>query len=169
MHFFHRWFLVLGLLFVLLSALPVQASQPNSPAVQQAQYPEDEIVRRRELINNRIKKTEHAARAKSGSVGTALVPIPTAVALSGHLTIHGGNTSTFYGKVRRQIDYTISERFLGNLIVTRYYDRNKKRYTDREDYALDTISMEIDASDFSGKVCSKYVGLTSELYQLVET
>jgi len=156
MHFFYRYCLVVGLLAVLPPVIPAQASTPAT--VKQAKYPEDEIARRRALINDRVHKIERSARARSGTVGTALVPIPKAIALRGRLIIHGGNTSTFYGKVRRQIDYTISERFLGNLIVTRYYDRNKKQYSDRKDYAMDTLSMEIDASDFNGKICSKYAG-----------
>ncbi|MGD9950001.1 MAG: hypothetical protein AB7U29_16210, partial [Desulfobulbus sp.] len=121
---------------------------------QQIPYPEDEILRRREAINSRIKESEHEARG----IASQLIPIPHALPLTGTLEITSGSTSTFYGKLRRDIRYTIKERFVGNLVVTRFYDPKAHKYTGREEYSLDTISMEIDGSDFKGKVCSKYAG-----------
>nr|WP_321466681.1 hypothetical protein [uncultured Desulfobulbus sp.] len=155
MHLFIRCCLALGLLSLFSHALPVSASPVA--VVEQATYPEDEIVRRREVINDRAKKTARSARDKSARLAQ-VIPIAQALPISGTLQINSGSTSTFYGKLRRDLSYSIRERFVGNLIVTRYFDRKQQRYTGREEYGIDTISMEIDASDFKGKVCSKYVG-----------
>ncbi|MDD2465640.1 MAG: hypothetical protein PHI97_16710 [Desulfobulbus sp.] len=154
MHSFSRYSLALGLIVIL--AHPLSAAVLPKATVPQAQYPEDEIVLRREMINHRVQEAERKARARGAS--SRLMAIPHALPLRGMLQIKSGSTSTFYGKLRRDLKYTIKERFVGNLIVTRYYDNKAGRYTDREEYSIDTLSLEIDASDFKGKICSKYAG-----------
>jgi len=156
MHFFSRCCLALGLIALFPQYLP--ATMPPVPAAQQVPYPEDEIVRRREAINNRIQESEGKSRGQSSASVARVVPIPHALPVAGKLEIVSGSTSSFHGKLRRDIKYTIKERFIGNLVINRYYDRTTHKYTGREEYALDTISVEIDASDFAGKVCGKYAG-----------
>jgi len=156
MHFIARCCLAFGLISLFPQYVP--ATMPPVPAEQQVLYPEDEIARRREVINNRIDESEGKGRGKASASATRVVPIPHALPLTGKLEIVSGSTSSFYGKLRRDIKYTIKERFIGNLIITRYYDRATQKYTGREEYGFDTISVEIDASDFKGKVCGKYAG-----------
>ena len=156
MHFFSRCCLALGVLTLFPAPLPLAVS--SAATVQQALYPEDEIALRREIVNKRSKEMERQARGQSSDGGSRVVPISQALPLSGNLQIVSGSTSTFYGKLRRDIKYTIKERFVGNLIITRFYDRKARKFTAREEYALDTISLEIDAADFTGKVCNKYSG-----------
>lgn len=156
MHFFSRCCLTFGLIALFPQYLP--AAIPPLPPGQQVLYPEDEIARRREVINNRIEESEGKTRGKASGSAARVVAIPHALPLTGHLEIVSGSTSSFYGKLRRDIKYTIRERFIGNLIVNRYYDQATHKYTGREEYGLDTISVEIDASDFKGKVCGKYAG-----------
>ncbi len=156
MHFFSRCCFAFGLIALFPQYLP--ATMPPLPAAQQVRYPEDEIAHRREVINSHIKENERNTRGKVGKSASRVIPIPHALPLTGRLEIASGSTSSFYGKLRRDIKYTIKERFVGNLIINRYYDRKNHRYTGREEYGLDTISVEIDASDFSGKVCGKYAG-----------
>ena len=84
--------------------------------------------------------------------------MPQAIPVEGVLLIEGGSSSTFYGKVKQELSYTIQETFVGNLIVTRYVDRATGRSSAREDYALQTLSTEIFAGPFSGRGCAKYTG-----------
>ncbi|MGE4560609.1 MAG: hypothetical protein AB7E77_10425 [Desulfobulbus sp.] len=156
MRFFARCCCILGL--IVLVPHPLPAAESPAATVQQAAYPEDEIVRRRDAINQKGKETERSARGRTGDGASRPIPIPHALPLRGTLQISSGSISTFYGKIRWDLNYTIKENFVGNLIITRYYDPQTRRYTDREEYAVDTISMEINASDFKGKTCSKYEG-----------
>lgn len=156
MLFFARCCFILALIALLPH--PVPAAESPAATVQQAPYPEDEIVHRRDAINQEGKETERDARGRGGEGASRPIPIPHALPLRGTLQISSGSISTFYGKIRWDLQYTIKEHFAGNLIITRYYDPDTRRYTGREEYAVDTISMEIDASDFKGKACSKFVG-----------
>lgn len=156
MPIFPRCCLALGLFALFPHPLP--AAVPPAPTIQQLPYPEDEIARRRDTVNQVAKEIVRDTRVKAGETLSHPVPVPHALPLSGTLQISSGGTSTFYGKVRRELKYVIKERFVGNLIIIRYYDRSARKYTDREEYTIDTISLEIDASDFKGKVCNKYAG-----------
>lgn len=126
----------------------LQASAPlPSPAYpgQMEEYPEDEIERRREIINRR-------GQPSSGKAGLRVPGQPAARAypVEGHILLESGSSSTFYGKVRQELTYSILEFFVGNLIVS--------GPPGREQYALQTLSTEISVEQFSGRACSKYSG-----------
>lgn len=160
MHTFPRLCLILGVIVLYPPCVSpsVPATVPLAATVQQAPYPEGEIVRRREVINRQTPQPDRKARDKRSESANGLVPVAHAFPLTGTLQISSGSTSTFYGKVRRELTFTIKEYFVGNLIVTRYFDPAVNRYTDREEYTIETISLEINASDFKARVCSKYSG-----------
>jgi hypothetical protein len=122
---------------------PAAGFTPPLDTGQREELPEDEIIRRRELINHKGL----ASGVKSGGRDGRTVR---AIPVEGMILIEGGDASTFYGKVKQEITYTIREIFVGNLIVT--------RSAGREDYALQTLSTEIDVEQFSGKGCAKYTG-----------
>lgn len=119
-----------------------------------AATPEEEIKRRREAINQKGQQLD----GKPSGPGGREIAVQRALPIEGTIQIEGGASSTFYGKVKQEILYTIQEAFVGNLIVTRYYDRAASRYTGREDYAIQTLSTEIDVDHFSGQGCAKYTG-----------
>jgi hypothetical protein len=131
--------------------LPVHRTPP-------AETPEEEINNRREEINLKRCQFDGKPGALAVGIGGRVVPVPKAIPVDGSILIEGGASSTFYGKVKQEIAYTIRETFVGNLIVTRYYDRIANRYTGQEEYTLQTLSTEIDVERFSGRGCTKYTG-----------
>lgn len=148
-----RFLLVVALLFpqVLMAA-------PSSAPAQRALYPEQEIQHRREVINQQAKKILQEARQAEAKPGARLIAVAQATPLTGTLRIDSGSTSTLYGKVRRELNYQIVEHFVGNLITTRYFDPLTKSFTDREDFAIQSLSTEIDGSTFKGRLCSRSSG-----------
>ena len=113
---------------------------------------------RREAINQQAKKIEQEARQVEAKPGARPIAVAQATPLSGSLRIDSGSTSTLYGKVRRELNYVIKEQFVGNLITTRYFDPLSKAFTDRIDYAIQTLSTEIDGTKFKGRLCSHFSG-----------
>ncbi|WP_319586433.1 hypothetical protein [uncultured Desulfobulbus sp.] len=126
--------------------------------MQQLGTPEEESQRRRDAINQKGRQLGDKSTASRTEAGGKEVPVPHAIPVEGVLLIEGGSSSTFYGKVKQELSYTIQETFVGNLIVTRYYDHAAGRYSAREDYAIQTLSAEIFAGPFSGRGCAKYTG-----------
>jgi hypothetical protein len=112
---------------------------------QMEEYPEDEIERRREIINRR----GHPSGSKEG-LRVPGQPAARAFPVEGHILLESGTSSTFYGKVRQELTYSILETFVGNLIVS--------GSPGREQYALQTLSTEISVEQFSGRACAKYSG-----------
>lgn len=106
----------------------------------QAPYPEDEIKRRRALINQKKRYGNSTSVAR-------------AIPLAGSIRIESGASSSLRGKGKQEIAYTIQETFVGNLIVI--------QNGSREDYVIQTLSTEIDASEFRGRVCAQYRGAPS--------
>ena len=145
-------------LLLLVALLIPQVLRAAPPPPQRAAYPEQEIQRLREAINQQAKKVEQEARQSEAKPGARPIAVAQATPLSGTLRIDSGSTSTLYGKVRRELNYVIKEKFVGNLITTRYFDPLTKDFTDREDFAIQTISTEIDGSKFKGRLCSHYSG-----------
>ena len=145
--------------FLLLVALLIpQVLTAAPPPPQRAVYPEQEIQRLREAINQQAKNIEQEARQAEARPGARPIAVAQATPLTGTLRIDSGSTSTLYGKVRRELNYQIVEHFVGNLITTRYFDPLSKRFADREDFAIQTISTEIDGTQFKGRLCSRFSG-----------
>mgnify|MGYP001285194433 CR=1 FL=1 len=149
---------LLSLCLTTMFVLPGRAAPPTAKSPDQAPYPEEEIGRRREAINRPGKAHDRASRDQAGPPIARPLSSSRAIPLTGTLQIKSGLSSTFYGKVRQELAYTITEHFVGNLIVTRPSNRSGQDAADHEIYAIETISTEIDASDFKGRVCSRYGG-----------
>jgi hypothetical protein len=124
----------------------------------QAGYPEEEITRRREAINAQSRQFDAKPKAQRAAAGQREIPVPHALPLTGSILVESGANATFYAAIKQELTYTIREAFVGNLIVTRYYDPAAGRYTDREDYAIQTLSTEIDVVKHSGRACVQYAG-----------
>jgi hypothetical protein len=131
--------------------------KPTASLELEAEFADEEIQRRREAINQAGRQFDRKNAKERAGTGKREIPVARAIPVSGMILIEGG-TSSSYGKVKQEIAYTVRETFVGNLIVTRYYDRIAGRYTGREDYALDTLSTEIEAFDISGRGCATYKG-----------
>ena len=127
------------------------------PAQPLADTPEEEIKHRRDAIN-----TKRPAGDKPGlpraATGGRTISVSRAIPVEGTIVIESGASSSFYGKIKQEIAYTIQEFFVGNLIVTRHDDRATGQSTGREDYALQTISTEISVESFKGRGCAKHSG-----------
>jgi len=154
------------LLIVALLLPPLVMAAPPPP--QRAPYPEQEIQRRREAINQQAKKIEQEARQSEAKTGARPIAVPQATPLTGILRIDSGSTSTLYGKVRRELNYVIKEKFVGNLITTRYFDPLTKGFIDRIDFAIQTLSTEIDGTQFKGRLCSRFSGSPPDCSQWQE-
>lgn len=158
-----------SLRLVLLVALLIpQVLMAAPPPPQRAAYPEQEIQRLRETINQQAKKTEQEARQSEAKTGARPIAVPQATPLTGILRIDSGSTSTLYGKVRRELNYVIKEKFVGNLITTRYFDPLTKGFIDRIDFAIQTLSTEIDGTQFKGRLCSRFSGSPPDCSQWQE-
>jgi len=141
------------------SARQAQPGLKTLPATSpQAATPEEEIRRRREAINHKGRPFDGKLGSPPAKPAGRDTPVQRAIPVEGTIVIESGASSTFYGKVKQEILYTIRETFVGNLIVTRQYDRAAGRYSEREEYALQTLSAEIDVDHFSGRGCAKYTG-----------
>jgi hypothetical protein len=136
--------------------VPLAGAAPAKTA-EQAPYPEEEIVRRREAINRPDTSADRSTRGGVGTSSARPMPSTRALPLTGTLEIKSGTRSTFYGKVRQELAYTIREQFVGNLTITHSSDRGGDGAR-HEKYGIETISTEIDASDFKGRSCSRYAG-----------
>ncbi|MCL1980226.1 MAG: hypothetical protein FWG62_04020 [Proteobacteria bacterium] len=109
-----------------------------------APTPEEECKRRRDLLNRQGQAAP--GLVDKGRANRVLRAIP----LAGSIVIEGGTASTLYGKLRQELGYTIRETFVGNLVIS--------GSAGREDYAIQTLSTEIDVERFSGRVCAKLTG-----------
>jgi len=125
-------------------APPKRAIEPQS-SVKPADTPEEECKRRRDRINRQGKPVLGLFKT-GGRANAAMRAIP----LAGSLTVKGAAASALYGKTKQELNYTIRETFVGNLII--------RGSGDHEEYAIQTISTEIDVEHFNGRVCAKYTG-----------
>lgn len=151
--------------------LPPKGTKPSPPTVQvqhvqvqQAATPEEEIKRRREAIN--LKQVQPGDKsAKPVRAGEREIAVPRAVPIDGTIEIKAAAASTLSGAVKQEITYTLRETFVGNLVISRYYDRVAGRYTGREDYAIQSLSTEIDMEQFKGRGCAQSSGSSSACAQ----
>jgi hypothetical protein len=140
---------------------PVQVQQVQ---VRQAATPEEEIKRRREAIN--LKQVPPGGKpAKPVRAGEREIAVSRAVPIDGTIEIKAAAASTLYGAVKQEITYTLRETFVGNLVISRYHDRVAGRYTDREDYAIQSLSTEIDMEQFKGRGCAQSTGSSAACTQ----
>lgn len=122
-----------------VAAAPAGSSRKKS-------VPGKKVIQRPQIIDQQVQAVndESSLRMLKQPAGAKTIPV------TGHLLLAGGNTSTFYGKVRQELTYTILETFVGNLIVS--------GPPGQEEYTLRTLSTEINVEKFGGQVCSKYAG-----------
>ena len=71
--------------------------------------------------------------------------------------IKAAAASTLSGAVKQEISYTLRETFVGNLVIS--------RYPDREDYAIQSLSTEIDMEQFKGRGCAQLTGSSAACTQ----
>jgi len=151
--------------------LPPKGTKPSPPTVQvqhvqvqQAATPEEEIKRRREAINlTQVQPGDKSV--KPVRAGEREIAVPRAVPIEGTIEIKDAAASTLYGAVKQEITYTLRETFVGNLVISRYYDRVAGRYTGREDYAIQSLSTEIDMEQFKGRGCAQSSGSSAACTQ----
>ena len=145
----------------MLGALPNLGTMLSPDKMRPAATPEQEIKRRREAINLVRRQFGDKLEVLQAGVGEREVPVPEAIPIDGLILVEGGAVATFYNAIKQEIAYTIRETFVGNLVITRYYDRIARRYTGREDYAIQTLSTSINVVRFDGRGCVKMTGSPS--------
>lgn len=122
--------------------------------VSPAPTPEKEIKRRRDLINKQWRQFNRHTELLKSDDQEVLVPVKRAVPIKGLVIIDGQYRSKPYrGLVSHEIAYRVTESFVGNLLVTSYFNTRTGRYTDMEDYEFDTLSTGINVEALSGRYC----------------
>lgn len=145
-----------------LPAMPANLGDLLNPdKMRPAGTPQEEIKRRREAINLAFRQFGNNPAALRDAAGEREVPIQQAIPIDGTVLVEGGSLATFYHAAKRDLRYTIRETYVGNLIVSRYYDRIAGRYTGREEYEIQTLSTGIEVLGFSGRECGKFTGSPS--------
>ena len=131
----------------------------NPEMMKRAATPEAEIKRQRDLMNIGWEQFNRNMRGKIDPTMDELAPIPRSVPLKGSIRINGQFESKPYrGWIWHQIKYTVSETFVGNLIIMTYYDFKTGRFTDKRDYMIQTLSTGISVDRVTGRKCIKASG-----------
>lgn len=123
-------------------------------SIQPATTPEVEMARRREIINSLYRQ----ARATLGSLPASSDKplIVEAIAVEGHVVVDGGTREQFYNQLKTDLQYTIRETFVGNLLVLSTYDPSGRRFLNQKDYELESLSTEIRVPNLMGKQCTRW-------------
>ncbi|MCA1794008.1 MAG: hypothetical protein LC660_09085, partial [Desulfobacteraceae bacterium] len=125
---------------------------PSSPA----STPEKEIKRQRKTINIQQQQIRQTLTFIKTEDEEQLVPVPRAIPIRGSVIINGGFKSKPYrGWVWHEIDYKVTESFVGNLIIKEYFSTRTGQFIDRQDYNVATLSTGIDVAKLGGQECLK--------------
>lgn len=147
----------------MLGTLPNLGDMLSPDKMRPAATPEQEIIRRREAINLMRRQFGDNLSVLRAGVGEREVPVQEAIPIDGRIVVEGGAVATFHRTIKQEISYTVRETYVGNLVITRYYDRIAGRYTGREDYDIQTLSTSIDVLGFDGRGCIKFTGSPSSV------
>ncbi len=126
-----------------------------SPAgnLKPADTPEEEIKRRREIMNINFNAFKSQAPRASDKKP---IDIPEAFPLTGLIIVNGGFKSTPHrGWIWTDYSYQVVEEFVGNLIVGHEYSLKQGKFTGNRNYSFDTISTKIDTKYIGGRKCLK--------------
>jgi len=147
----------------MLGTLPNLGDMLSPDKMRPAATPEQEIIRRREAINLMRRQFGDNLSVLRAGVGEREIPVQQAIPIDGRIVVEGGAVATFNRTIKQEISYTVRETYVGNLVITRYYDRIAGRYTGREDYDIQTLSTSIDVLGFDGRGCVKFTGSPSSV------
>ncbi|MBN1283159.1 MAG: hypothetical protein JXA24_05220 [Proteobacteria bacterium] len=121
--------------------------------IRPADTPEEEIKRRREIINAQFNSFK-GQMPRTGD--NATIEMPEAFPLTGLIVVSGGfRSSPYRGWVWTDHSYQVVEEFVGNLIVKREYSLKQGKFTGKKNYSFDTISTDIDTKYVGGRKCLK--------------
>lgn len=116
--------------------------------------PQDKLKLVIDSINRNYVNLRQNLYAGSMPETNELIPVPYASRLSGHIEVHGVNTQTMQRAWKSlELKYTVREAFIGYLITTRYFNTHSKKFTDKKDYHLASISTDIRVQSFAGRQC----------------
>jgi hypothetical protein len=121
-------------------------------SIRQAETPEKEMDRQREIINSQFQQARHII-GNNISEDTEKPQLPEAVPLEGYIVVNGGEKELFNNEVKTDLLYTIKERFVGNLIVLHTYNSKKGRFDEVKEYEIQSLSTKINVSGMMGKKC----------------
>ncbi len=121
-----------------------------------ASTPEEEIIRQRKIINIQRQQIEQNRASMITEGEEQLVPVPRAVPIRGSVVINGGfKSSPYRGWVWHEITYSVTESFVGNLIIKEYFSTRTGQYTEGKDYSMATLSTGINVTELGGRKCLK--------------
>lgn len=136
-----------------LQASPQQMGRIPAASIKPADTPEEEIQRRREIINTQFNSFKGQMPTTADN---ATIEMPEAFPLTGLIIVDGGYKSSPYrGWIWTDHSYQVVEEFVGNLIVKREYSLKQGKFTGRKNYFFDTISTNIDTTYVRGRKCLK--------------
>lgn len=127
--------------------IPVITSRP-------ADTPEKEIERRRQILNIQYKGAEQVLDSSESS--DEPIEIVEAIGAEGYIVVDGGERRFLDNNVEKEIFYRIRESFVGNILVVRKYNTNKREFEKDREYGFDTLSKNIKIENFYGKACTKW-------------
>lgn len=119
-----------------------------------ADTPEKEIERRREIINTQYREAEQLLDYYVSL--DEEIEILQAIEAEGFIVVDGGEKRFVDNNIEKELFYRIKESFVGNILVVRKYNTNKKVFEKEREYGFDTISKNIKVENFYGKVCTKW-------------
>jgi hypothetical protein len=119
-----------------------------------ADTPEKEIERRREIINIQYREAEQLLDYYVSL--DEEIEILQAIETEGFIVVDGGERRYFDNNIEKELFYRIKESFVGNILVVRKYNTNKKVFEKEREYGFDTLSKNIKVENFYGKVCTKW-------------
>ena len=142
----------------LMQQMPSSSVDLSSSSFTRGSSPEEEVERQIEAINRNYRNVISGLPKMRPQKGI-LIPVSLARKLKGFIKVTGKDSdSPRNGWIPLKLQYTIREDFAGHLVITRYYDPNKKEFTAKREYMISTISTKISVLSLSGKQCVETVG-----------
>ncbi len=118
--------------------------------------PEKEINRRREIINSQFNMMKSNLSSLKSEDSEDKPQVGEAISVEGYVIVEGGEQVIWDGEIKKDLAYTIREKFVGNLIILHTYDPERGTFEREKDYELDTLSTDIKVENLIGKTCAQW-------------
>ncbi|MFO7784887.1 MAG: hypothetical protein ACQET7_07520 [Thermodesulfobacteriota bacterium] len=140
-----------------LKGLMQQMPQPSiglgGDSFSRGNTPEEEVEQRVEAIN-RTYRDLIMGLPRIGPDQEVLIPVPFATKLKGHIKVIGKDSDPPQNNwIPLTLQYSLQEDFVGYLIITDYYDPKRALFTDKREYTIHSISIDIHVRSLSGRQC----------------
>ncbi len=116
--------------------------------------PEEAIDKEYEMINGRYQRFMQSFESDSYSQEVTDVA-QQAIKMRGYIIVDGKDEDDPNGERLGSLtlNYVVKEEFVGNIIISNYFDLEKQRCTEEKDYLIHTISNGSEVMSISGHEC----------------